>query len=219
MDLEPEQEKQSGQIEDRVRIEQISDDPYSVEHIRFTAFRLLGYPLKFRPNNIEPPNKEGHRYLDVYIDPAKREVIKELKYQVFLDGIQQILNDIDEGRPHRLAKLLKGEEEDYYSFSPQSPKGSNPESKYHCDQETLKQCYMRAYERYYEKVKAGTMYFDKKEDAPYGPFTATPDSNDIRLYEEYQQENLTPISSDNLVQMTKQVAEKILNQQTMGRKP
>lgn len=211
MDLEPNQKEQSVHRKDYVRLNSISDNPFDDYYVKYHAFLLLGYPMEFRPDNTPHPITERYgTFVMVYVDPSKKEAIKELQYQVSLDGIDGILSDIDNGRAHRLAKLLKGEEEDYYALTPQSPKGNNPGGRYHGDQETLKRCYMRAYERYHEKVKLGTMIFEKREGHPYGPFTATPDSSDIKLYEKYQQDNLSPITSDELIQMTKQIAEKVL---------
>lgn len=195
-----------------IRLIGVGSNPFDQRRIRYEALQLLGYPLEFRPDKNDP-NREGYGYLGVYIDPSKKQVIEYFDYLIFLDGISQILGDIEEGRAHRLAKLVKGDEDDYYALSPQSPKGNNPGGRYQTDQVTLKQCYMRAYERYYEKVKTGTMYFPKEENIPYGPFTATPDESDIELYSRCEIEGLKPITSDTLVEMTKQIAEKILENQ------
>lgn len=200
-------ENRERQIE-TFHVDTIPVDPFDETYVLYQALSTLGYSVEFGPEK-EEPNFSG-KWQEVTADSEENVMkIRRIRYLIGIDGISQILDDITYGRVHRLAKLLKGQEDDYYRYSPQSSEGANPAGRYQATTEILKRYFMRAYLRYPQLVAAGNMYFEKQGDK-YGPFTATPDEVDNNLYEVYTKENIEPITSGELIEMTKKVASDIL---------
>lgn len=189
----------------------VSMDPLDDCNIRLRAIAGLGYPIEYKNHSVFA--KTGKQFADAYADTNQHWLdVRNLDYLIRISGIGNFLGVISSGNPHRLAKLIKGNEEEFYDLSPQSSRGMNPDGRYKADSQLLKRFYLTAYGRYYQLLREGGMYFALDPKRGYGPFTATPDESDTALYDVFSKQGVTPISAEELIELAKGEGEKIIAQ-------
>ena len=135
--------------------------------------------------------------------------VRDLDYLINVSGTGTLIHNVSDGNPHRLGMLLRGEVEEYYHYTPQSVNGMYPDGRFDADSQLLKRFYLATYDRYFQLIKEGRMFFELDSKRGYGPFTATPDSSDTVLYNDLIAEGIKPISPEELMQLAKEEGEKI----------